>query len=83
MTVYRVDSVDTVVDTVVTTFRADSTGTVVDTGVMAPALTFRSIFEEEGVSVTDAEAREPMGMHKRVRSSGMQGQSLAGAENLC
>lgn len=44
----------------------DWAGTVVDTGVMAPALTFRAIFEEEGVPVTEAEAREPMGMHKRT-----------------
>ncbi|XP_037086568.1 phosphonoacetaldehyde hydrolase-like [Pollicipes pollicipes] len=44
----------------------DWAGTVVDTGVMAPALTFRSIFEEEGVEVSDEEARGPMGMHKRT-----------------
>jgi len=44
----------------------DWAGTVVDTGVMAPALTFRAIFAEEGVEVTDDEARGPMGMHKRT-----------------
>ena len=36
---------------------------------MAPALTFRAIFAEEGVEVTDDEARGPMGMHKRVSSA--------------
>ncbi|KAF0303309.1 Phosphonoacetaldehyde hydrolase [Amphibalanus amphitrite] len=44
----------------------DWAGTVVDTGVMAPALAFRAIFEEEGIAVTDNEVREPMGMHKRT-----------------
>ena len=47
---------------------------------MAPALTFRSIFEEEGVPVTDAEAREPMGMHKRVRSGPAETSAAADAE---
>ena len=52
---------------------------MVDTGVMAPTLAFRSIFEEEGVPVTEAEAREPMGMHKRVRRV-LQGPAAAAAE---
>lgn len=43
----------------------DWAGTVIDCGVFAPAKTFRKIFSEEGVSVTDDEARGPMGMHKR------------------
>jgi len=43
----------------------DWAGTVIDCGVFAPAKTFAKIFSEEGVVVTDDEARAPMGMHKR------------------
>jgi len=43
----------------------DWAGTVIDCGVFAPAKTFTKIFSEEGIAVTDAEARGPMGMHKR------------------
>ncbi|XP_071941302.1 phosphonoacetaldehyde hydrolase-like [Antedon mediterranea] len=41
-------------------------GTVVDSGVMGPAITFVRIFKEEGIDITDDEARGPMGTHKRV-----------------
>ncbi|CAL4082981.1 unnamed protein product, partial [Meganyctiphanes norvegica] len=41
------------------------TGTVIDCGVIAPAGVFKEIFAEEGIQVTDEEARGPMGMHKR------------------
>ena len=44
----------------------DWAGTVVDCGVLAPALTFIEIFKQEGVCITDEEARGPMGTHKRV-----------------
>lgn len=44
----------------------DWAGTVVDCGVFAPAITFKELFEEEGVQVSDDEARGPMGTHKRV-----------------
>ena len=42
------------------------TGTVCDAGVFAPVLSFQKMFENEGVPITDAEARGPMGVHKRV-----------------
>ena len=41
-------------------------GTVVDCGCMLPAFVFQGLFESEGVEATLAEARAPMGMHKRV-----------------
>ena len=42
-------------------------GTVCDAGVFAPVLSFQKLFEAEGVPITDAETRAPMGVHKRVR----------------
>ena len=47
----------------------DWAGTVIDCGVFAPAGTFVEIFRQEGVPITDEEARGPMGQHKRVRSN--------------
>ncbi|XP_078000349.1 phosphonoacetaldehyde hydrolase-like [Glandiceps talaboti] len=44
----------------------DWAGTVVDCGVFAPTLTFVKIFANEGVPITNEEARGPMGTHKRV-----------------
>ncbi|XP_076324150.1 phosphonoacetaldehyde hydrolase-like isoform X2 [Tachypleus tridentatus] len=44
----------------------DWAGTVVDCGVLAPALTFCELFKNEGVCITEEEARGPMGTHKRV-----------------
>ena len=41
-------------------------GTVCDAGVFAPVLSFQKLFEAEGVPITDAETRAPMGVHKRV-----------------
>ena len=41
---------------------------MVDSGVFAPVLTFKKLFEAEGVPVTDDEVRGPMGVHKRVRT---------------
>lgn len=43
----------------------DLAGTVVDFGSRAPAGAFVELFARRGVAVTEAEAREPMGMHKR------------------
>ncbi|XP_076041229.1 phosphonoacetaldehyde hydrolase-like [Oratosquilla oratoria] len=43
----------------------DWAGTVIDCGVFSPAGVFIEIFSEEGVEVTNEEARGPMGMHKR------------------
>ena len=43
-----------------------SIGTVCDSGVFAPVLTFQKLFEDEGVPITSAEVRAPMGVHKRV-----------------
>ena len=48
----------------------DWAGTVCDAGVFAPVLTFQKLFEEEGVPITSAEVRAPMGVHKRVRMGG-------------
>jgi phosphonoacetaldehyde hydrolase len=42
----------------------DWAGTMIDYGSCAPASVFQSIFEQEGVSITPAQAREPMGMAK-------------------
>jgi phosphonoacetaldehyde hydrolase len=44
----------------------DWAGTVVDCGVLSPAIVFKTVFELEGVPITNEEAREPMGMHKKV-----------------
>jgi phosphonoacetaldehyde hydrolase len=44
----------------------DWAGTVVDYGCMAPAAVFIEVFRREGVEITMAEAREPMGAHKRT-----------------
>ena len=44
----------------------DWAGTVCDAGVFAPVLTFQQLFEQEGVPITSAEVRAPMGVHKRL-----------------
>ncbi len=44
----------------------DWAGTTMDFGCMAPAVVFMDVFERQGVPITMAEAREPMGAHKRV-----------------
>lgn len=43
----------------------DWAGTTVDFGCMAPAGAFVAAFAELGVTVSDAEARGPMGLHKK------------------
>ncbi|MFM1920099.1 MAG: hypothetical protein RLZZ303_1733 [Candidatus Hydrogenedentota bacterium] len=43
----------------------DWAGTTVDYGCMAPAGAFRELFRRHGVEATVAQARGPMGMHKR------------------
>lgn len=43
----------------------DWAGTMVDHGCMAPAGAFRELFRRHGVEATVAQARGPMGMHKR------------------
>src|SRR5690348_12253128 len=40
-------------------------GTVMDFGWLAPLAAFRDAFAEEGVPVSVAEARGPMGLHKK------------------
>lgn len=42
----------------------DWAGTTVDYGCFAPVETFRTVFAEQGVEITVAEAREPMGQQK-------------------
>ncbi|MDR1611591.1 MAG: phosphonoacetaldehyde hydrolase [Planctomycetota bacterium] len=43
----------------------DLAGTVVDHGSRAPAGAFRELFRRHGIAASEAEAREPMGKHKR------------------
>lgn len=43
----------------------DQAGTAVDHGSLGPVGVFQHVFRERGVEVTLAEAREPMGVHKR------------------
>lgn len=43
----------------------DWAGTTVDHGCMAPAGAFQELFRRHGINATTAEARGPMGMHKR------------------
>ncbi len=44
----------------------DWAGTTMDYGCMAPAQVFVEVFRRKGVPITTAEARAPMGAHKRV-----------------
>jgi phosphonoacetaldehyde hydrolase len=44
----------------------DWAGTTMDYGCYAPAVVFVQVFERQGVPITIAEAREPMGAHKKV-----------------
>jgi len=44
----------------------DWAGTTMDYGCMAPAVVFVDVFKRKGVEITMAEAREPMGAHKKV-----------------
>ncbi|MEX2212597.1 MAG: phosphonoacetaldehyde hydrolase [Phycisphaeraceae bacterium] len=43
----------------------DWAGTVVDFGSLAPVASFMQVFRDEGVPISIAQAREPMGLHKR------------------
>jgi phosphonoacetaldehyde hydrolase len=43
----------------------DWAGTTMDFGCIAPAVAFAQVFERQGVSITMAEARAPMGAYKR------------------
>lgn len=43
----------------------DWAGTTVDYGCCAPAAVFLDVFAKRGIAVTQEQAREPMGMHKR------------------
>ena len=44
----------------------DWAGTTMDFGCLAPAVVFQKVFENASVPITMAEAREPMGAHKKV-----------------
>jgi phosphonoacetaldehyde hydrolase len=44
----------------------DWAGTTMDYGCYAPAVVFIEVFKRHGVEITMAEAREPMGAHKKV-----------------
>lgn len=43
----------------------DWAGTTVDYGSRAPAMVFVEVFKQQGIDITIAEAREPMGMNKK------------------
>lgn len=43
----------------------DWAGTVLDFGCIAPVAAFRGAFSEAGIEISEAQAREPMGMAKR------------------
>jgi phosphonoacetaldehyde hydrolase len=43
----------------------DWAGTTIDYGSRAPAIVFQEIFRRRGLEITEAQAREPMGMAKR------------------
>ena len=43
----------------------DWSGTTVDYGSCAPAMAFVKLFEQYGVRISTAQARGPMGMHKK------------------
>lgn len=43
----------------------DWAGTVVDYGCMAPVGAFTKVFSNRGIDITIAEARAPMGLHKK------------------
>lgn len=47
----------------------DWAGTMVDFGSRAPTKVFQAIFEQEGIPISAAQAREPMGMAKREHIS--------------
>src|SRR5690606_16252569 len=49
----------------VTTVIFDWAGTVLDFGCIAPVAAFREAFAADGVAITEAEARAPMGAAKR------------------
>ncbi len=44
----------------------DWAGTMIDFGCFAPVHVFVNIFKDAGIDVTIEEAREPMGMLKRI-----------------
>lgn len=57
----------------------DWAGTLVDFGSLAPLAAFLKVFEAEGVAVTLAEARAPMGIEKRTHIATMLAEpALAG-----
>src|SRR5439155_17184053 len=58
----------------------DWAGTIVDYGSRAPVEAFRAAFAEEGVDISVAEARAPMGLAKRDHISAVLGmERVAGA----
>ena len=44
----------------------DWAGTTMDYGCCAPAVVFIEVFKRKGVEITMQQAREPMGVHKKV-----------------
>lgn len=58
----------------------DLAGTVVDHGSRAPAGAFCELFRRRGIVATEAEARVPMGMHKRDHIAEMLGMPAIAAQ---
>jgi len=58
----------------VTTAIFDWAGTVLDFGCMAPVAAFREAFAEDGLAISEAEARAPMGAAKRTHIEMILGQ---------
>ena len=57
----------------------DWAGTTVDHGSLAPLAAFQGVFASEGVEVTEAEARAPMGMEKWAHIEAMAKTARIGA----
>ena len=49
----------------------DWAGTMIDFGSLAPTVVFTELFSRQGIAVTHAEAREPMGLPKRDHIAAM------------
>jgi phosphonoacetaldehyde hydrolase len=58
----------------------DWAGTTIDFGCRAPAGAFQALFRQHGVDATIAQAREPMGMHKRDHIAAMLGMPALAAQ---
>lgn len=60
----------------------DWAGTTIDFGSLAPVQAFMTLFKQEGISVTAAQAREPMGTEKREHITRMLSNTQIAAQWL-